>query len=255
MNSIPQFDDELLKVHLSMAAEALPGPDYYAVLGWIHQAIRPASYVEIGIRQGESLRIALPETKCIGIDPLPDLKKPLPPNTQIFEMTSDDFFASQSFSEILGEATFSLAFIDGLHLFEQALRDFINLERFATSRSIVMVHDPLPLDRITSARVRSTHFYSGDIWKLAMCLRNERSDLNIKTIRTAPTGLCLVSNFGLDFTLFQRNYDYYVKKYVDLTFDDYLSQIDRMPERVSNTREIVTSSISSSIETLNRKIR
>src|SRR5208283_2381968 len=57
-----EYDDELLKVHLQQASDALPGPDYYTVLRWIHEVLRPANYVEIGVRQGDSLRAALPDT-------------------------------------------------------------------------------------------------------------------------------------------------------------------------------------------------
>jgi hypothetical protein len=61
---------------------------------------------------------------------------------------------------------FSLAFIDGLHLFEQAFLDFIALEKFARPGSVIMIHDCLPLNRVTADRTRTTDFYTGDVWKL-----------------------------------------------------------------------------------------
>jgi len=70
-------DSELLQAHLARALEELPGPDYYSVLRWIHQVLCPARYLEIGIRHGDSLRLALPGTKCTGIDPAPVLDHPL----------------------------------------------------------------------------------------------------------------------------------------------------------------------------------
>jgi hypothetical protein len=45
-------------------------------------------------------------------------------------MTSDDYFATHDLSKDLGGAV-AFAFIDGLHSFEQALRDFSNIERHA----------------------------------------------------------------------------------------------------------------------------
>ena len=110
-------------------------------------------------------------------------------------MTSDSFFNTYDLAQVLRTPYFSLAFIDGLHLFEQALRDFIHLERFASHKSIILLHDCLPLDRATSDRIRTTHFYSGDVWKLPMCLKKHAQNLRIATIRTRPTGLCLVSHF------------------------------------------------------------
>ena len=145
MADVSQYDDALRDIHVAQASSALPGPDYYTVLGWVHQILRPETYVEIGIRHGDSLRAALPETKCVGIDPEPAIEGPLPPDTRVFAMTSDEFFGSHDLAEVLGAENFSLAFIDGLHLFEQALLDFIHLERFAARQSIVMIHDSLPL--------------------------------------------------------------------------------------------------------------
>jgi hypothetical protein len=55
--------------------------------------------------------------------------------------TCDSFFASYDLAEVLRAKNFLLAFIDGLHLFEQALLDFIHLERFASRQSIIMIHD------------------------------------------------------------------------------------------------------------------
>src|SRR5271165_209799 len=102
------YDDELLKAHLALAAKTLPGPDYYTVLRWIHQVVRPATYVEIGIRQGDSLRLALPETSCVAIDPDSALGDCSLPKTRAFVMTSDKFFNCHSLTEVLRASNFSL---------------------------------------------------------------------------------------------------------------------------------------------------
>ncbi|HZL70643.1 MAG TPA: class I SAM-dependent methyltransferase [Candidatus Limnocylindrales bacterium] len=242
-----EYDDELLKIHLQQASEALPGPDYYTVLRWIHEILRPANYVEIGVRQGGSLRAALPDTTCIAIDPLPALAGPLPPRTHVLPITSDAFFESYNPCDLLGTPHFSLAFIDGLHLFEQVLWDFIHLERLAGSSSIIILHDCLPLDRITSERVRTTHFYSGDVWKLPMCLKVHRPDLRMVTIRTPPTGLCLVSRLDPGSDLLVRNYAEYVAEYTPLDFDYYKDHPEQMPENIPNTFAAVSGWIDSLI--------
>lgn len=237
------YDDALREVHIAQASTALPGPDYYTVLRWVHQILRPATYVEIGIRHGDSLRAALPETKCVGIDPEPTLERNLPPDTRVFAMTSDRFFESYDLAEVLGVRNFSLAFIDGLHLFEQALLDFIHLERFAARQSIIMIHDSMPLDRITSDRVRTTHFYSGDVWKLAMCLKARRKDLRLTTIRTGPTGLCLISHLDPQSDVLFRSFDELVAEYVALDFRDYERRSQQMPDTVENSFAAVGSCI------------
>jgi Methyltransferase domain len=41
-----------------------------------------------------------------------------------------------------------MAFIDGLHHFEQVLRDFINVEKRATSEGLIVIHDCIPFDEV-----------------------------------------------------------------------------------------------------------
>ena len=48
------------------------------------------------------------------------------------------------------------AFIDGMHLFEFALRDFMNLERHCTPQSVIMVHDCYPTEREHAEREPQT---------------------------------------------------------------------------------------------------
>jgi hypothetical protein len=100
----------------------LSGPHYTEVLRRAHETIQPAVYIEIGIDEGSTLRLALPGTQVIGIDPCPKLTVPARANTEIFHMTSDEYFANNS------PPLAQMAFIDGMHQFEHALRDFQNLE-------------------------------------------------------------------------------------------------------------------------------
>ncbi len=230
--------------HLLHAKHALPGPVYLAVLVWIHRVLQPASYVEIGVSRGESLRTARPGTSCVAIDPAPMIDKPVAAATHVFGMTSDDFFATRHLPEVLDRDSFSLAFIDGAHVFEQALRDFIHLERFAGRESIVLLHDCLPLDSTTSARSRTTEFYSGDVWKLALCLREARPDLRMAIVPTPPTGLCIVSGLDRTSTVLERHYDEWVDRYIRLTFDDYRARRAQMPPAIPNTKRAVMSYVS-----------
>ncbi len=238
MSEVQAFDDAVLQEHLALAASEMPGPDYYAVLRWIHEILRPANYIEIGIRKGDSLRLALPETLCVGIDPEPDIRTPFS-NMRVFRMSSDVFFVEEDLPSLLHSPTLALGFIDGLHLFEQALRDFINLEKFASPQSVVMLHDCLPLDAVTADRTRTTHFYSGDVWKLTMCLKVHRPDLKMKMIRTGPSGLCVVSNLDSGSNVLDSNYQRYLDEFIGLGFDDFQRRQHDMPASVANTREEV----------------
>jgi hypothetical protein len=89
-----------------------------------------------------------------------------------------------------------LAFIDGMHLFEFALRDFINVERFTTPTSVVVFDDMLPRSVPEAARDRVTSQWTGDVYKVVDVLRRYRPDLSILRVNTQPTGLVVV--FGPD---------------------------------------------------------
>jgi len=182
------------RAYTLMSQLALPGEDYFHVLARIHRHLRPHTYLEIGVSRGDSLECVLPGTQVIGIDPQPNLARTPPANVALYAETSDDFFARYSARAELGGQPVELAFIDGMHHFEYALRDFINVERACSSTSVILIHDCYPLDERTARREQTTGFWSGDIWRLLLLLRTERSDLTVRTIATRPTGLGLILN-------------------------------------------------------------
>jgi hypothetical protein len=239
IEDVSSFDLTLRKIHMHRAKRALPGPAYYRALQWIHEALRPAVYVEIGVHEGDSLSVVLPDTLTIGVDPAPHITCTPKGPTRVFTMTSNDFFEQQALPEVMGARHFSLAFIDGLHAFEQALLDFINLERYAGPDSFILLHDCIPLNHVTSARVRTTHFYSGDVWKLTLCLREVRRDLKMAIIPAPPTGLCIVGGLDPTSDRLHTTYDACLAKYGELSFDDYRMLVSAMPTSLQNTRESV----------------
>jgi Methyltransferase domain len=235
-------DAALLAEHLNESLERLPGPAYYKVLQWIHRILEPANYVEIGVQRGVSLLQAREGTRCIGVDPAgidpwPGIKDQLPPAT-IFELTSDEFFLRHDLDELLGGPV-ELAFIDGLHLFEQVLRDFINLEKHSDPRTIVLLHDCIPLDEPTAGRERTTDFYCGDVWKAALVLRRMRPDLEMITVRTAPTGLCIVRGLDSGNHTLEQQLPEIETEYTDLDFQYYLAHRQEMPEEIANDEDAV----------------
>ena len=111
-------------------------------------------------------------------------------------LASDAARARRRPEKLLAGRPLAVGFIDGLHSYEQALRDFINLEACCGPGSVILFHDTLPLDEATQRRTRETEFYTGDVWKTVLCLKEYRPELDIFTIATFPTGLTVVT--GLD---------------------------------------------------------
>ena len=183
---------DYIKAYQLMAAMDLPGESYFRLMARIHAHLRPATYVEIGVDEGESLQIVQPGTLTLGIDPQPRVKQALTSRQKIYAQTSDDFFATRDVRTELEGRPVELAFIDGMHQMEFALRDFINLERYCTPRSIVLIHDVYPIDARSAERERQSAFWTGDIWRLVLILKKHRPDLVVHTIGAWPSGLAMV---------------------------------------------------------------
>jgi hypothetical protein len=175
-----------------MAQIRLPGAFYTDVLAAIHRHLAPRTYLEIGVESGRTLALAGKSTAAIGVDPVPNIKYPLGPNARVHALTSDEFFAQIDVAAQFDGLPIDLAFIDGMHQFDFALRDFAIIERYCTPRSTILVHDCYPLDRRSAERDRVTTFWSGDIWRLLLALKKYRPDLAIHTIATPPTGLTII---------------------------------------------------------------
>lgn len=202
-----------------LAAIELPGEDYLRVLASAHASVRPQTYIEIGVATGDSFRLARPETRAIGIDPAPRLKAPLGPRQTVFAESSDEYFARRDPVADLGGRRVQMAFIDGLHLFENALRDFIHLEAIAEADSLIFVHDCYPLDERTSTRERQTAFWSGDVWRLIALLKRHRPDLAVRTIAARPTGLGLITRLDPRSRVLAERFDALIEEGLSLSFE------------------------------------
>lgn len=167
---------------------------YLTVLQQLHKYLKPRLYLEIGVRHGRSFNLAT--CQAIGIDNDPELEQPLPNTHKLFVTTSDDFFEMQA-HQVLTTAL-DMVFIDGMHLFEYALRDFMHVERYASANTVVIIDDIYPNHWQQASRTRTTRVWTGDVWKLQYCLAEQRPDLLLLPLNTSPTGLLLVTGLNPD---------------------------------------------------------
>lgn len=200
-----------------MAAETSV-PTYYDVLRDVHRQLHPKRYLEIGVHKGFSLAFVQPGTHVVAVDPEPLLENDPPPDTTVLATTSDEFFRSPALSE--HRQPFELVFVDGLHLFEQALADILNAEQLCTPSSVILVHDVLPIDGPTSTRERNTLVWTGDVWKAVVALRKHRTDLSIATLDAGPSGLAVITGLGGPASADRSWFDDAVTSLLPETFDD-----------------------------------
>jgi hypothetical protein len=197
----------------------------------LHATYQPRNYLEIGVNDGRSLTLS--RVPSIAIDPAFKITSPISCDVRLVKATSDAFFARKDplghlrsgrnpFRALarrnprsyFGDARIELSFIDGMHLFEFALRDFNNIESHAFWSSVIVFDDMLPRNVDEAARDRHTDAWTGDVYKVIEVLNRYRPDLVAVPVDTAPTGLLVI--FGADptNTVLKDKYDEILKEYV-----------------------------------------
>ncbi|MGN7124968.1 class I SAM-dependent methyltransferase [Methylorubrum thiocyanatum] len=199
----------------------LSGHDYMDVLAKFHAILRPKNYFEIGTRDGRSLDLA----KCpsIAIDPnfiLTVSATSQRSETFFFQKTSDDFFNEHDPKTIFGRPI-DFAFLDGLHLYEFLLRDFINTEKHCKKNSIIAMHDVLPLDAQMAERPDTGGWWTGDVWKVVLILKKYRPDINIYCFDAPQTGLLVVTGLNPLSKDLEDKYREIIDEWADVSLADY----------------------------------
>jgi len=215
------INDDLPHVCAEMARLRMPGDHYSDWLDRLHADLTPRLYLEIGIAIADSFARARPPTVAIGVDPAPRPASALQTESHIFAETSDVFFSKERLNSLCPGQSVDFAFIDGLHVFAQSLRDFINVEAHCHPNAVIAIHDTIPFDELTQRPDRQRSFYTGDVWKLVVCLRHYRPDLKIVTIPTAPSGLTLIGNLDPNSRVLKDNLDEAIEKYERHEYQDF----------------------------------
>ena len=199
----------------------------------LHKVTAARNYLEIGVNDGRSL--ALSRVPSIAIDPAFKVTVPLRADIHLVKATSDAYFAGGDplghlksarnplknlrqgrppFAHYLGGTTLDLSFIDGMHLFEYALRDFINVEKLAAWSSVIVFDDMLPRSVDEAARGRHTNAWTGDVYKIIPVLQRYRPDLIVVPVDTKPTGVAVVFGADPENTVLKDKYSEIVEEWV-----------------------------------------
>ena len=106
------------------------------------------SYLEVGCDNDENFSRILVENK-IGVDPL---------KGGTLRMTSDEFFSNN-------KIFFDIIFLDGLHTYEQTIKDIDNSLKFLNTKGTIIIHDCLPKKIWNQIVPRMYGHWNGDVWK------------------------------------------------------------------------------------------
>jgi hypothetical protein len=162
------------------------------VLQMIIDRMGAQNYLEIGVGRGHSF-LPIKAKRKIAVDP--DLR--IPANrkrshifrnlrSKYYALTSDRFFGEVSLPRGL-----DVVFVDGLHTYEQALKDVENALKLLNKNGVIVMHDCNPpnassaLPAASYSQAASLKLpgwkgeWCGDAWKSICYLRTQRKDLTV----------------------------------------------------------------------------
>ncbi len=203
---------------------------YLNFLRRLHEVREPDLYFEIGVDQGYSM--AQSKCRAVGVDPAFSISVPIPQRVKIFKEKSDDFFAKSKRTAQVLKGGIDLSFIDGMHLAEFVVRDFINVEKYSNPNGYIMIDDVLPEQMEMAERGRRFNAWTGDVYKIAPILRKYRPDLEVGVFHTFigkfRKGLAVVKNLDPKNTVLQDNYEKIEAEIFDKTYA--INSIDHLDE-------------------------
>lgn len=167
-----------------------PAQSRHDLLRGLHAVLQPRTYFEIGVNAGSSLTLS--RSRSIAVDPEFTVQAPLHCDLCLVKAKSDEFFTRPDAMAHFDGVPIDLAFIDGMHLSDYALRDFINVERHLSATGVTVLDDVLPRNALEAARVRLTGAWAGDVYKAVEVVARRRPDLLVLLVNTFPTGTAVV---------------------------------------------------------------
>jgi hypothetical protein len=181
-------------------ADALPGVNRIRAVQRALATRTDPVYLEIGVSRGQAFARISADVK-IAVDPafkltqrtreLADAKGRV---THYFEATSDAFFENET--ALLEAHPIDVALIDGLHTYEQVVRDVENTVRYLKDDGVIFLHDCNPPFELAGRRAESWEefmaqqsgplkigIWNGDVWKAIVELRSTRPDLLVGVLK------------------------------------------------------------------------
>lgn len=155
------------------------------------------NYLEIGCDNDENFSQVVVENK-IGVDPL---------KGGTLRMTSDKFFRDN-------KKKFDMIFLDGLHTYEQTIKDINNSLEFISDKGVIIIHDCLPKKIWNQIVPRVYGHWNGDVWKAIV---------HSRTYNYADTYTCIADHgLGIIFKRKNKNcLEINVKNFKNLKFSQY----------------------------------
>lgn len=236
--------------------------DRLTVLNQIIAKINAKTYLEIGVKSGAIVSEINAPYK-VAVDPEFKFSRKLrlkrmlgAVNFKAIEKTSDIFF--EKYADRLLPDGIDVAFIDGLHTYEQSKKDFENCLKRLNAGGVIVMHDCNPLNYAGAFPVKESvnevialaekgevagwnGLWNGDVWKTIAVLLAEREDLQIFTLdldwglgiitRGVNTNRLSLTSHQIqqaDFYAFEKNREEFLNLKHPRFFKEFLTTIPRI---------------------------
>lgn len=150
-------------------------------------------YLEVGVASGATFKRVAAAHK-VAVDPRFkfdfEAEAKVSDNCLFHQTTSDAYFAE--FVE--PNARFDVVFLDGLHTFEQTLRDLINTLSYVHEKSVILIDDVAPNSYLSAVSDLKKHFeirkatrapsaqWMGDVYKLVFFIEEFLQQFTFATV-------------------------------------------------------------------------
>ena len=190
---------------------------HYDIIPHLIHKLSARSYLEIGCA-GDACFSSVDVPRKVGVDP---------DRGGTHRMTSDEFFSQNT-------EKFDLIFVDGMHKYEQVLKDVDNAFACLEENGIVVMHDVLPSNRYSAVankkdKKKGIVAWNGDVWRTAFDLV-QRADVSFYIVPCLH-GVGLISKrpnrFVLDIQP-ENNWEFFYSNWHRLPKLMSLSEINRV---------------------------
>ncbi len=168
------------------------------VISQVLELFHDPSYLEVGVNRGETFN-NLRACKKVAVDPvfLFDINAySTEKSLSFYQITSDKFFAEYA----KDHGSFDVVYLDGLHTYEQTLRDLMNAIAFLKRDGVIIIDDVLPTSYDASlpdfSQVRalrqaaaicgvnwsSDKSWMGDVFKIPFFIQSYLQQLSYATV-------------------------------------------------------------------------
>lgn len=142
--------------------------------------------------------------------------------------TPDKFFATYEISGLTGGRAIDFSVIDGQHLFEHVLRQFINLERFCHHGSVIAIPNVFPQTLTIEQRDPQDDGWADDVYGIILALRTHRPDLTLMAVDVGSKGMLLVTSLDPQDRILAARFENIVEKHKRLDYTNLHAHHEKM---------------------------